>query len=149
MGWLNTSGQSPLLSRFVGAFSPGWPTGTNDSGLKLVPVGPRTGTEEGPRGQARSEGGRGHWSRLIGRTGTKEAALFLIFFIYFIFCVLYSIKWYHIHIIKRNNEGTTIYITLSRIYHIYTPSHSSCLVEHVLHKRYTSHTSSIKIYIGP
>ena len=31
----------------------------------------------------------------------------------------------------------------------YTPSHSSCLVEHVLHKRYTSHTSSIKIYIGP
>ena len=106
-----TSGQNPLLSRFVGAFSPGWPTGTNDSGLKLVPVGPRTGTEEGPRGQARSEGGRGHWSRLIGRTGTKEAALFLIFFIFFIFCVLYSIKWYHIHIIKSNNEGTTIYIT--------------------------------------
>src|SRR3954470_7310320 len=80
-----TSGQTPLLSRFMGAFSPGSPTGTNNSGLKLVPVGPRTGTEEAPRGQARSEGGRVHWSRLIARTGTKEAALFLIFFIYFIF----------------------------------------------------------------
>src|SRR3954467_9546789 len=68
-----TSGQTPLLSRFVGAFSPGSPTGTNNPGLKLVPVGPRTGTEEAPRGQARSEGGRGHWSRLIARTGTKEA----------------------------------------------------------------------------
>ena len=54
---LVTSGQTPLLSRFVGAFSPGWPTVTNDSGLMLVPVGPRTGTKEGPRGQARSEGG--------------------------------------------------------------------------------------------
>ena len=90
-----TSGQTPILSRFVGAFSPGSPTGTNDSGLKLVPVGPRTGTEEAPRGQARSEGGRSHRSRLIGRTGTKEAALpsFLALFsdffsfIYFVFCI--------------------------------------------------------------
>src|SRR4051812_13020723 len=101
--YASTSGQTPLLSRFVGAFSPDSPTGTNNPGLKLVPVGPRTGTEEaprgqarseggegalvpvdsknrdqrGPRGQARSEGGRGHWSRLIAITGTKEAALFL------------------------------------------------------------------------
>src|SRR3954463_6223237 len=85
-----TSGQTPLLSRFVGAFSPGSPTGTNNSGLKLVPVGPRTGTEEGPRGQARSEGGRGHWSRLIARTGTKEAALFLLFSFILFLCFVFN-----------------------------------------------------------
>src|SRR3954471_1922783 len=90
-----TSRQTPLSSRFVGAFSPGSPTGTNNSGLKLVPVGPRTGTEEAPRGQARSEVGRGHWSRMIARTGTKEVALFLLFsfilFLCFLFCV--SASW--------------------------------------------------------
>src|ERR1043165_4683739 len=90
-----TSGQTPILSRFIWVFSPGSTTGTNNSGPMLVPVGPRTGTEEAPRGQARSEGGRGHRSRLIGRTGTEEAplpsflALFSDFFsfIYFVFCI--------------------------------------------------------------
>src|SRR4051812_25947522 len=91
-----TSGQTPILSRFIWAFGPGSTPGTNNSGPMLVPVGPRTGTEEAPRGQARSEGGRGHRSRLIGRTGTEEAP-FSDFSIY-LFCVLYSIKRYHIYI---------------------------------------------------
>src|SRR3954470_15559167 len=94
---LYTSGQTPILSRFMWAFSPGSTTGTNNSGLMLVPVGPRTGTEEAPRGRARSEGGRGHRSRLIGRTGTEEAPLpsFLalfsdIFFHLFILCFVFN-----------------------------------------------------------
>ena len=40
-----------LWSRFGWAFSPGCPTGTGQSGPMLVPVGPRTGTNAGPRGQ--------------------------------------------------------------------------------------------------
>src|SRR4051812_31844182 len=97
-----TSGQTPILSRFIWAFSPGSTIGTNNSGPMLVPVGRRTRTEEAPRGQARSEGGRGHRSRLIERTETEEAplpsfsALFSDFFSIYLFCVLYSIKWYHI-----------------------------------------------------
>ena len=87
-----TSGQTPILSRFIWAFGPGSTPGINNSGPMLVPVGPRTGTEEAPRGQARSEGGRGHRSRLIGRTGTEEAPLLALFsdffsFIYFVFCI--------------------------------------------------------------
>ena len=132
------------------AFSPGWPTGTNNSGLMLVPVGPRTGTEGAPRGQARSEGGRGHWSRLIGRTGTKEAALFLIVFIlfYFVLCIQLNGTIY-IHIIKSNNEGTTIYIT--HYHHEYI-----IYIHHLIHRAWsnmyytngTPHEFDL-IYIGP
>src|SRR3954466_8584442 len=80
-----TSGQTPLLSRFVGAFSPGSPTGLNNSGLKLVPVGPRTGTEEAPRGQVRSEGGEGALVPVDSKNRDQRGCTVSAFFIYFIF----------------------------------------------------------------
>src|SRR4051812_34639067 len=68
---------------------------------------------------------------------------FLIFSIY-LFCVLYSIKWYHIYKATMKEPQYILHIIITNI--SYTPSHSSCLVKHVLHKRYSHEFDLINLH---
>src|SRR3954463_13660387 len=93
-----TSGQTPILSWFIWAFSPGSAPGTN--------AGPSWPTNRDRRGSTwpgAQRGGEGS-SVPVDRNNRDRASFsdFLIFiprqdFLFFsiyLFCVLYSIKWY-------------------------------------------------------
>jgi hypothetical protein len=125
-----------LWSWFVRAIGPGCRTGINNSGPMTVPVPARTGTDRSPRRRARSEGGVGHWSQFVARTGIVDLCRVLCFFPFYlfgVFCIQFN-GYIYTAIMKEPPYIYIYYTSWSRIY--YSPSHPSCLVE-TYYKRYS------------